>query len=214
MLVAFYLTSNQTFRRFWANKTSTLYFTLAVLPFTQILIHFKKDKFNFEAAITKPALIARIHWDFSIRAVDALLPKHKETLFWFHEANDAYGRPNLWQLMTASNVGACTQVTSPHDKPSGRRAQPKPQYAGYLPIGWIVKVISYLIRLLRYLLCIRSWCTFFPQSHARRAKVNNSMEINGKKEEISGLPLACEQALCFGMGWKNREEREGKGESL
>ena len=23
--------------------------------------------------------------------------------------------------------------------------------------------------------------------------------------------LACEQALCFGMGWKNREEREGIG---
>ena len=23
--------------------------------------------------------------------------------------------------------------------------------------------------------------------------------------------LACEQALCLGKGWKNREEREGKG---
>ena len=80
-----------------------------------------------------------------------------------------------------------------HDRPSGRRAQPKPQYAAYLPIGWIVKVISYLIRLLRYPLCIKSWCTFFPQSHARRAKANCCMEINGKKEEILGLPLACEQ---------------------
>ena len=96
-----------------------------------------------------------------------------------------------------------------HDRPSGRRAQPKPQYPGYLPIGWIVKVISYLIRLLRYPLCIRSWCTFFPQNQALWAKVNYCMEINGKKEEILGLPLACEQALCFWMGWKNREEREG-----
>ena len=57
------------------------HFTLPVLPFRQILIHFKKDKFNFEAAITKPALIVRIHRDFSVPAVYALLPKHTKKLY-------------------------------------------------------------------------------------------------------------------------------------
>ena len=33
------------------------------------------NKFHFETAITKPALIIWIHWDFSIPVIHALLPK-------------------------------------------------------------------------------------------------------------------------------------------
>ena len=32
-----------------------------------------------------------------------------------------------------------------------------------------------------------------------------------KQKNFAAFPLACEQALCLGKGWKNREEREGKG---
>ena len=92
--------------------------------------------------------------------------------------------------------------------------QPKPQYAGHLPIGWIVKwlviwSVCYGTR------CIRSWCTFFPQSHARRAKVNYCTEINGKKEEILGLPFYPVNRPSV-LGWGEKIARRGKekGESL
>ena len=178
------------------------HFTLAVLPFRQILIHFKKDTFNFEAAITKPALIVRIHWDFSVSAVYALLPKHTKKLYF-----DSMKRKTRIE-------GQIYDSWWQHQMSVRALRQPKPQYAGYLPIGWIVKwlviwSVCYGTR------CIRSWCTFFPQSHARRAKVNYCTEINGKKEEILGLSFYPVNRPSV-LGWGEKIARRGKekGESL
>ena len=64
-----------------------------------------------------PALIVRIHWDFTINAVHAF-QNSKKKLFWFHTraskvhflSTEGQTFGQLWQLMTVSNVGAWTQA--------------------------------------------------------------------------------------------------------
>ena len=59
----------------------------------------------------KPVLIVRIHWYFNINAVHVLLGSHTRPLKFISaplKAKHFIGQ--LWQLMTASNVGARTQA--------------------------------------------------------------------------------------------------------
>ena len=71
-----------------------------------------------------PALIVRIHWDFTINAVHAFQNTKKSYLgfthaplkFMYAPRKDKHFIGQLWQLMTASNVVRKLR----HDRPSGR----------------------------------------------------------------------------------------------